>query len=125
MSPTVRPMGPMTEYPLTPSDVRGPSDIRPREGLSPSRPQQEAGIRTEPPSSVPSATGHMPLATAAADPPLEPPGDSVISHGLRHAPFNSDSVTESPPNSGVLVFPTRMKPAARRRRITAASSEGT
>jgi len=38
------------------------------------RPQWEAGIRIEPPPSVPWASGRMPAATAAAEPPLDPPG---------------------------------------------------
>ena len=37
-------------------------------------PQSEAGWRTEPPVSVPIAHGAVPAATAAALPPLEPPG---------------------------------------------------
>ena len=51
--------------------------IRPRVGLSPTRPQQEAGIRIEPPPSEPCATGTSPAATAAAAPPDEPPAIRV------------------------------------------------
>jgi len=40
-------------------------------------------MRMEPPVSEPSAIGTMPAATAAPDPPLEPPGTREISHGLR------------------------------------------
>ena len=40
----------------------------------PTRWVQEAGIRTEPAPSEPSAAGTRPAATAAADPPEEPPG---------------------------------------------------
>ncbi len=39
----------------------------------PKRPQNAAGTRTEPPVSVPMASGTMPAATAAAEPLLEPP----------------------------------------------------
>jgi hypothetical protein len=60
----------------------GPSEERPREGFSPTSPQQLAGIRMDPPPSLACATATMPLATAAADPPLEPPGVRVVSHGL-------------------------------------------
>jgi hypothetical protein len=42
-------------------------------GLSPTTPQQAAGIRMEPPVSDPSAASASPAASAAADPPLEPP----------------------------------------------------
>ncbi len=43
-------------------------------------------MRTEPPPSLPWATGTMPLATAAAAPPEEPPGVRPRSHGLRVGP---------------------------------------
>ena len=39
----------------------------------PNTPQQEAGIRIEPPPSLAWAMGTIPEATAAADPPLDPP----------------------------------------------------
>lgn len=45
-----------------------------RDGLKPNRPQHDAGIRIEPPPSDACASGTMPAATAAAAPPLEPPG---------------------------------------------------
>ena len=47
---------------------------RPYVGLTPTTPQNAAGCRTEPPVSEPSAIGTMPAATAAAEPPDEPPG---------------------------------------------------
>jgi hypothetical protein len=47
--------------------------VRARVGLSPKSPQHEAGMRIEPPPSPPWATGTIPAATAAAEPPLEPP----------------------------------------------------
>ena len=37
-------------------------------------PQNDAGFRSDPPVSVPSAASTSPAATATADPPLEPPG---------------------------------------------------
>ena len=40
-------------------------------------------MRIEPPPSVPSATGHMPLATATPEPELEPPGVMAVFQGLR------------------------------------------
>jgi hypothetical protein len=49
-------------------------------------PQKEAGTRVEPPVSVASATGTQRAATAAAEPPLEPPEIRVTSHGLRTQP---------------------------------------
>lgn len=56
---------------------------RPRCGFSPNSPQQADGIRIEPPPSPPIATGTIPDATAAAEPPLEPPGENALRHGLR------------------------------------------
>ncbi len=56
--------------------------MRIREGLNPNTPQQEAGMRMEPPPSLPWAMGRMPAATAAAAPPLEPPGVTPCRHGL-------------------------------------------
>ena len=65
---------------------------RPRCGLRPNSPQQALGIRIEPPPSPPMPTGTMPLATAAAVPPLEPPGVRLVSHGLWVIPRDTDSV---------------------------------
>ena len=76
-----------------------------------------AGMRIEPPPSPawPSAT--MPDATAAAVPPLEPPGERPGSHGLRVGPYAVGSVVGSKPSSGALVLPMTTKPAARRRAL--------
>ena len=40
-------------------------------------------MRSDPPVSLPVATGTMRAASAAAEPPDEPPGVRVESHGLR------------------------------------------
>ncbi len=48
--------------------------VRPREGLSPNRPQQDAGTRIDPPPSVACAIGTTRAATSAAAPPDDPPG---------------------------------------------------
>ena len=61
-------------------------DTRPREGLRPTRPQAAAGIRIEPPPSLAWASGTIPAATAAAEPPLDPPGERSRSHGFRAGP---------------------------------------
>ena len=52
----------------------------------PTTPHSAAGWRIEPPVSVPSASGAIEAATAAAEPPLEPPGTRSRSHGLRVGP---------------------------------------
>src|SRR6185436_11272910 len=45
--------------------------------FNPTTPHQAAGTRTEPAVSVPKATSAIPLATATADPQLEPPGSKL------------------------------------------------
>ena len=82
----------------------------------PTRPQQAAGIRSEPPPSLPCATGTRPAATAAAEPPEEPPGVRVVSHGLRVGPVWRGSVVGRIPNSGRFVVPSTTNPASRNRR---------
>ena len=52
---------------------------RPGEGRSPTTLQKLAGLRSEPPISVPSASGSMPQARATAPPPLLPPHVFVTS----------------------------------------------
>ena len=51
--------------------VRGTS---PNVGFMPTTPVNCAGMRFEPPSSVPNAAKASPAATATAEPALEPPG---------------------------------------------------
>ena len=122
-SSTVRVSGPAVEKPS--NEPNGALETRPREGLSPNRPQQDAGIRTEPPPSVAWAAGTSPAASAAAAPPLDPPGVSAGFQGFRVTPFSSDSVNATVPNSGVFVLPTMTNPASRIRRTTALSKSGT
>ena len=90
----------------------------PRLVFRPTRPLQAAGIRIEPPPSLAPAAGTMPAATAAPDPPDEPPGVRVTSHGLRAGPQRMGSVLPLAPNSGVLVLPKTTRPASRKRRVT-------
>ncbi len=52
----------------------------------PTIPQSAAGWRIEPPVSVPIAHGAVPPATAAADPPEDPPGTRSRSQGFRTGP---------------------------------------
>ena len=53
-------------------------------------PQAAAGMRIDPPVSVPTVASAIPAATLAADPPLEPPGDRLGSCGFLAGP-NADS----------------------------------
>ena len=84
-SPTVRPMGPIvsSEFAYATRPYR---ETRPYVGFRPTMPQNAAGQRTEPPVSVPRARSARPDATAAAEPPEEPPGTRETSRGLRVGP---------------------------------------
>ena len=64
----------------------GPTVMRPCQVFRPTSPQHDAGMRIEPPPSEAWAIGTMPAATAAAAPPLEPPGTWSTPHGLRVGP---------------------------------------
>ena len=113
-SATVRAIGPSTEY-VSHASTDGKRGISPGLVRNPTTPQYEAGPRREPPRSVPSASGHMPVASAAAEPPLEPPAVSARFQGLRVAPNTVFTVFGPNANSGVLVLPITIAPAARSR----------
>ena len=112
---------PTTDIPCQWSGA-GPRGNRPRCALSPKRPQQAAGTRIDPAPSEPRAAPTRPAATAAAEPPLEPPGERSRSQGLRVTPHVGDSVTGSAHSGGTFVRPRTMAPAARTRRTTSQSS---
>jgi hypothetical protein len=57
----------------------------------------------------------MRAATAAADPPEDPPGTRPVSQGLRTGPNAEFSFDEPIANSSQLVLPTTTPPAASRR----------
>ena len=71
-SATVRAMGPAWSQ-LGARGKQPSSETSAYVGLKPTIPQQAAGMRIEPPESVPSAASARPAASAAAEPPLEPP----------------------------------------------------
>ena len=79
----------------------------------------------EPPPSLPMAMGQSPAARAAPAPPLDPPGVRSVFHGLRHGSLTLFSVVPDCPNSGVLVLPRTMAPAAFTRSTTMESISGT
>src|SRR5262245_65610090 len=87
-------------------------------------PHQAAGLRIEPPPSVPRASGASPAATAAPAPPEEPPGVWPRPHGLRVAPNTRLSVTPTQPSVGVLGLPVMLAPAALGRSAAGAYSVG-
>jgi hypothetical protein len=61
--------------------------------------------------SVPRAHTASPAATAAADPPLEPPGTLSRSHGLWTGPNAEFSFEDPIANSSQFVLPTSTAPA--------------
>ena len=69
----------------------------------------------EPPPSLAWPTATQPAATVAAEPPLLPPVECSVFHGLRAGPYANGSVVMVLPNSGTLVRPIAMKPARRNR----------
>ncbi len=87
----------------------------------PTIPQNDAGWRIEPPVSEPIPSAANPPATAAAEPPEEPPGTRARSTGLRVGPKAEFSVDEPMANSSMLVLPTNTAPASARRATTQAS----
>jgi len=84
-------------------------------------PVKAAGCRMDPPVSVPIANGAIPAATAAAEPPEDPPGTRWRSQGLRVGPKAEFSVEEPIANSSMLVLPSTMMSAAASRSVTVAS----
>ncbi len=121
-SATVRASGPCVsrngQVGITP--VRGTS---PNVGFIPTMPQNCAGIRLEPPSSVPSAAKAMPHATETAEPALEPPGVRVPvgSCGLRTCPESELVPLPRYAKSSATVLPSTTAPAARIRATSIAS----
>src|SRR5687768_4806155 len=119
-SVTVRVIGPTCA--TVPKGDSGQAGTRPNDGLMPNRPVNAHGMRIEPPPSVPTASGPIPAATAAAAPPDDPPGVLAGFHGLRVMPVSGLSVTPFQPNSGVVVLPTMTAPCSRSRATAGASS---
>ena len=111
-SATVRPIGPCTDSCDQPD--RRPATWAPGPGVgrSPTTLQNAAGLRSEPPMSLPSASGTKPAASAAAAPPEEPPADSPCRYGLWVAPKSGLKVCDPAANSGTFVLPDADAPAA-------------
>src|SRR6476659_681728 len=65
--------------------------------------------------------GTIPAATAAAEPPDEPPGTRRTSIGFRTGPYALFSVEDPIANSSMFVFATMIAPSSRRRVIAVAS----
>ena len=83
------------------------SETSPRVGLIVDVPHSAEGIRSEPAVSVPVATGTWPEASAAPEPPLEPPAERSSDQGLP-----TWSVVPPHANSCVCRWPSSTMPAA-------------
>ncbi len=94
----------------------------PADGLSDAMPQHVAGLRNDPPMSLPSPIGDIPDARAEPSPPEEPPAVRDASHGLRVRPCSDESVWTRSAMSGQLVRPIGIAPAAFMRSTTGAST---
>ena len=73
-----------------------------------------------PPVSEPNATWHRPAATAAAEPPDEPPGTRVLSSGFKTGPWGENSLDEPMANSSILTLPKGIAPCDLRLAIAVA-----
>ena len=89
--------------------------------MSPVTPHSAAGWRIEPPVSVAVAAGTSRAATAAAEPPEEPPGTRAASQGFFTGPKKLVSLEEPMANSSRFVLPISTAPAAFSRVTTVAS----
>lgn len=103
LSRTLREITCWEASPAQPSPTNGPNGLRPRVGFKPNSPQLAAGIRIDPPPSLPWPMGTMPAATAAAVPPEDPPAERFRFQGLRVGPKAWVSVEMLMPNSDVVV----------------------
>src|SRR5215212_3357640 len=99
-------------------------ETRPYVGFRPTTPQNPAGWRIDPPVSEPRLMAARLAATAAAGPPLLPPGTRSVLHGLRTGLNAEFSFDEPIANSSVLALPRNTAPCSRRRRTTVASYGG-
>ena len=86
-------------------------------GFNPTKPHKLAGCLIEPPVSVPIDATQEPSATAAADPPEEPPGTSfsdglfLFCQGLTTGPKWLVSFHEPIANSSQLFLPIKIAPS--------------
>src|SRR5579872_6641364 len=87
-------------------------------------PQAPAGIRIEPPPSVACEIGSTPAATITAVPADEPFDVWPTSHGLRVTYMAGLSAALQQPNSGVVLRPMTLSPAARIRPVRKLSATG-
>jgi hypothetical protein len=95
------------------------------ESRIPAIPQQAAGVRTEPPKSPPQSNAAIPVATAAAPPPVLPPAVRVGSKGFSVAPTRLLSLSLERARSGMFDLPRSTAPAPAKTRWIEPESRGT
>lgn len=69
--------------------------------MNPTIPQRLAGVRTDPPVSVPRLAGANHAATATADPELDPPGTLSVAQGFLAGPYAQFSPLDPMANSSI------------------------
>ena len=119
----MRAIGPSTAYGSHGAES-GQRGTVPGVGRRPRTPLQAAGLRSEPPRSLPSASATMRQASATPAPPLEPPAERAASQALRVTPKTGLNVCEPAPHSGVFVLPSEIAPASRMRATSRESASG-
>ena len=87
-------------------------ETAPNVGRRPETPHSDAGSRTDPPVSVPIAATHRSAATAAPEPPLDPPGIRSGAAGLTTAPNVSFADVAPKASSWRFAVPRITPPAA-------------
>src|SRR2546428_2612358 len=60
------------------SGITPPTSMDPKAGLNPATPQSEAGMRLDPPESLPTPQSDLPPAAATAHPPGDPPATPPV-----------------------------------------------
>ena len=123
-SRTERTIGPRTGF-SDEGNGPGPRPERPNVAFMPNSPLYDDGMRIDPPPSPPVHIGNSPAATAAAEPPEDPPGVFERSHGLRVTPCSGVLVKLTVPNSDAVVSPVMTAPAARSRSTSLSSRSAT
>src|SRR5207253_2870686 len=86
-SSTVLVNGPTTDVSSYFQWSKGAFGIRPNDVFNPNAPVKLAGIRIEPPPSLAVTNGKTHAVSAAAEPPLDPPGVCCRFHGERVTPY--------------------------------------
>src|SRR5438270_12732974 len=106
VSLTVRVRTPSMVPPIHASPTSGDWLTRARVGFRPTTPHSLAGMRIDPPPSLPWAPGVIPEATAAPVPPEEPPFERPGVQGLRAGPRDGGGGGVAVATSAALAGPT-------------------